>query len=265
MRRRIRDVYRKNKAVWPHRVDIVIVLSSSGALRQNAVLLTPVAHRVCCIAALEASYSALAADLLTWARKYTEPAPRQPRCAARAVARAPPLAYPGARASQPACGACRRTHFAQARQRRDQAARVCDWEAARGKCCSRRCRQAGRPRSAQPDGQRAIVTARLGQRRSSGVRRRPSLRRPSSSSSVITRAGHRHAKKHSTSPSEALQRASHGPAPPCRRMRQGVRSLRSRAQGRVHKAAAGAAMRSRARSRGWLRPPPSCWRPDVAQ
>ena len=31
LRRRIRDVFRRNKSVWPERVDMVIVLSSGGA------------------------------------------------------------------------------------------------------------------------------------------------------------------------------------------------------------------------------------------
>ena len=31
LRRRIRDVFRRNKSVWPERVDIVVVLLSGGA------------------------------------------------------------------------------------------------------------------------------------------------------------------------------------------------------------------------------------------
>jgi ribonuclease P protein component len=31
LRRRIRDVFRRNKSVWPERTDMVIVLSSGGA------------------------------------------------------------------------------------------------------------------------------------------------------------------------------------------------------------------------------------------
>jgi hypothetical protein len=61
MRRRLRHIYRTNKELWPERVDIVVVMNSSGALpalRYSLILtLTP---------ALEASYADLLADMVSW-------------------------------------------------------------------------------------------------------------------------------------------------------------------------------------------------------
>lgn len=52
VRRRIRDIFRKNKATWPQRVDIVLVMASS---------------------ALEVPYSTLERDLMAWAATYAAP------------------------------------------------------------------------------------------------------------------------------------------------------------------------------------------------
>ena len=38
MRRRVRDVFRRNKAVWPERMDMVIVLLTGGALIAGSLL-----------------------------------------------------------------------------------------------------------------------------------------------------------------------------------------------------------------------------------
>ena len=58
MRRRFRDIFRKNKAAWPARVDMVINVFDS---------------------ALQADYAELRALMLEWAAGYAAAARRQPR------------------------------------------------------------------------------------------------------------------------------------------------------------------------------------------
>ena len=84
LRRRIRDVFRRNKAVWPERTDMVIVLSSGGA--PSSCVDTPFAspYALRPAAALEAPYNDLEADMLSLGRKAGElarptRAPRAPR------------------------------------------------------------------------------------------------------------------------------------------------------------------------------------------
>ena len=71
LRRRIRDVFRRNKSVWPERTDMVIVLSSGGAHAASSTLpslaAAPDVSRPA--AALEAPYNELEADMLSLGRK----------------------------------------------------------------------------------------------------------------------------------------------------------------------------------------------------